>query len=97
MKQDAISRCLPLITVLLTGLVSGRSVFAQEMSLRAVYNAITSAASWRRCGWRKKRIFSPNMVSMSISSTRRPPPRFKRWWRETRRSGWSAIRGLTRN
>ena len=41
MKQYAISRCLPLIAVLLAGLASGRSVFAQEMSLHAVYNAIS--------------------------------------------------------
>jgi len=41
MKQTAISSCLCLTAVLLTALLGGQSVFAQEMSLRAVYNAIS--------------------------------------------------------
>jgi ABC-type nitrate/sulfonate/bicarbonate transport system substrate-binding protein len=41
MKQNAISSCLYLTALLLTALLGGQSVFAQEVSLRAVYNAIS--------------------------------------------------------
>ncbi|MGE5305692.1 MAG: ABC transporter substrate-binding protein [Alphaproteobacteria bacterium] len=41
MKQNAISACLCLTAVLFTALIGGGPVFAQEMSLHAVYNAIS--------------------------------------------------------
>jgi ABC-type nitrate/sulfonate/bicarbonate transport system substrate-binding protein len=42
MKQKkAISGCVCLVTVLGTALLGGRTIFAQEMSLSAVYNAIS--------------------------------------------------------
>jgi ABC-type nitrate/sulfonate/bicarbonate transport system substrate-binding protein len=41
MKQKAISGCVCLVTVLGTALLGARTIFAQEMSLSAVYNAIS--------------------------------------------------------
>jgi hypothetical protein len=41
MRQNAFSSCPGLTAVLLTALLGGQSVFAQEMSLRPVYNTIS--------------------------------------------------------
>ena len=41
MKQNAISNCSCGAIFLLTALLGGQTVFAQEMSLHAVYNAIS--------------------------------------------------------
>jgi ABC-type nitrate/sulfonate/bicarbonate transport system substrate-binding protein len=65
MKQNAISSCLSLFAVLSTTLIGGRSVFAQEMSLRAVYNAVSGVMAPLWVG-QEANLFSKHGVNVDL-------------------------------